>query len=140
MKKLLGILLSLSLFIFSYQPVCAVETVDCGGIELIKGYATAYYLTGQTATGVDVRDGICAGCKAYMGKTILIYQRLPGDELGDLIGIYECLDTGGSDGIKKGKVIDVWCDGLDACQDFMDIVWSDGCRGKVFIQVTDAVG
>ena len=64
---------------------------------LIKGYATAYNgPTDTTCTGDKVRKGICGGCSEYLGKTIILYQRLPGDEVGEIIGLYECLDTGDS--------------------------------------------
>ena len=46
---------------------------------LVKGYATAYNgPTDHTYTGDHVRKGICGGCTEYLGKTIVLYQRLPG--------------------------------------------------------------
>lgn len=110
--------------------------------ELIKGYATAYNgPTEYTCTGDHVRKGICGGCEAYLGKTIILYQRLPGDEIGDIIGYYECLDTGsGTDAFREGRLIDVWCEDLDACQDFMNLIYENGCQGHVFIQVLEADG
>lgn len=107
--------------------------------DLIKGYATAYYQTGKTATGIETHEGICASSRDRFGKAIILYKRLPNGDVGDYIGTYECQDTGGNPGIKKGTVIDIWCDGLDACQDFMDLVYEDGCQGKVYIQVIDEV-
>lgn len=104
------------------------------------GYATAYCVSGITASGEETRIGICAGSKDYMGKTIILYQRLPDGSIGELIGIYECLDTGGTKGIKSGTVIDVWCPDLESCQDFMDTVYEDNCKGKVYIQVVEAEG
>lgn len=106
--------------------------------ELIKGYATAYNgPTDTTCTGDKVRKGICGGCQAYLGKTIILYQRLPGDEVGQMIGIYECLDTGtGTEGFQQGRVIDVWMP-EDECQDFMDLIYTNDAKGKVFIQVLE---
>lgn len=108
---------------------------------LIKGFATAYNgPSDTTCTGDKVRKGICGGCKDYLGKTIILYQRLPGDKVGKLIGIYECLDTGtGTEGFQQGRVIDVWCPESE-CQDFMNQIYEDDCHGKVFIQVEDAKG
>ena len=105
---------------------------------LIKGYATAYNgPTDTTCTGDKVHKGICGGCKEYLGKTIVLYQRLPGDEVGEIIGIYECLDTGsGTEGFQKGYVIDVWCP-ENECQDFMNRIYEDDCHGKVFIQIME---
>jgi len=109
---------------------------------LIKGYATAY--TGEseyTCTGDRVREGICGGCKDYIGKTIVLYQRLPNDEVGQIIGIYECLDTGeGTEGFQQGRVIDVYKPTLDKCQEFMDLIYTNNAHGKVWIQVIDAKG
>lgn len=105
---------------------------------LIKGYATAYNgPTDTTCTGDKVRKGICGGCEAYLGKTIILYQRLPGDEIGTCLGIWECLDTGtGTEGFQQGRVIDCWMP-EDELQDFMDLVYSNGAQGKVFIQILE---
>lgn len=109
---------------------------------LIKGYATAYIgNSDHTCTGDKVREGICGGCQEYIGKTIVLYQRLPNDEVGEILGIWECLDTGiGTEGFQQGRVIDVYCPTMDDCQDFMDRIYEDGCQGKCYIQVIDAKG
>lgn len=99
--------------------------------ELIKMRATSYCLSGTTCTGIDVREGICASGRVdLIGKTIILYHRLPNDELGQIIGIYEVQDSGCSD-----HVIDVWKPDLEMCQEFMNEVYEDGCKGKVFVQV-----
>lgn len=105
---------------------------------LIKGYATAYNgPSDYTYTGKPVHKGICGGCQAYIGKTIILYQRLPGDEIGQIIGIYECEDTGpGTDGFREGRVIDVWMP-EDECQDFMDLLYTNNAHGKVYIQILE---
>lgn len=110
--------------------------------ELIKGYATAYNgPTDTTCTGKKVRKGICGGCSDYIGKTIILYQRLPGDQIGQIIGYYECEDTGtGTDAFREGRLIDVWCEDMDACQEFMNRIYEDGCKGHVFIQVLEGAG
>lgn len=109
---------------------------------LIKGYATAYIGDSDTTcTGDKVREGICGGCKDYIGKTIVLYQRLPNDEVGAILGIWECLDTGtGTEGFQQGKVIDVYQPSLEECQDFMDLIYTNNAQGKVWIQVIDAKG
>ena len=110
--------------------------------ELIKGFATAYPSDKDTTyKGDKVHEGICGGCKEYYGKTIVLYQRLPGDEVGEIIGIYECLDWGpGTQGFQEGRVIDVYRSSKDRCKEFMKRVYEDDCQGKVFIQVIDAKG
>lgn len=109
--------------------------------ELIKGYVTAYNgPSDTTCMGTKCRKGICGGCEAYLGKCIVLYQRLPGDKVGDIIGIYECQDTGtGTKSFQEGKLIDVW-QPKDELQDFINMTYEDGCDGRVFIQVIDAVG
>lgn len=104
-------------------------------VPLIKAHATAYCLDGMTASGTAVRKGICAsGHRDWLGKTCILYQRLPDGRVGDMIGIYEIEDTG-----CKETVIDVWCP-EDECQDFMDKVYEDGCGGHVWIQLIEADG
>lgn len=108
---------------------------------LIKGFATAYNgPSDYTCTGKPVHKGICGGCQAYIGKTIILYQRLPDDEIGQIIGIYECEDTGpGTDGFKEGRVIDVWMP-EDECQEFMNLLYTNNAQGKVWIEVIEAYG
>ena len=103
---------------------------------------TAYCQGETTCTGVPVREGICAVKKAWVGKTALIYADNDG-EIGELIGIYECLDTGfggdadgdGVGSIQEGKAVDVYFTTLDRCKEYMKLT-----GGKVFIQLIDAEG
>lgn len=109
--------------------------------ELVKMRATAYLDTGnKTYTGKTGHLGIAGASKNHIGQTALIYQRLPGDVLGEFIGIYEIEDTGSAEGASKGYVIDTWQPDMDSCQKFMDRVYEDGCGGKVFVIFVDAVG
>lgn len=102
---------------------------------LIKMRATAYCLEGITVSGTEVRKGICATSdRSLLGKTAIIYQRLPDNEVGEIIGIYEIQDTG-----CREHVIDVWFPESE-CQDFMNRVYEDGCQGKVWVQIIDAQG
>lgn len=113
------------------------------GNNLVKGYATSYTAKEDaiTCTGDTVREGICGGYKPYIGKTIILYQRLPGDEVGEIIGIYECLDTGtGTKSFQEGKVIDVFKPSKEKVQEFMDLIYKDGCQGRVWIQIIDSEG
>lgn len=130
MKRYL-IIFILTTVLFSSKNVFAENDYP-----MIKARATAYNLHGVTASGEQTRLGICAvGNPNYFGKTIIVYQRLPGNKLGRCIGIYEALDTG-----CHKNVVDVWCPDLECSQEFMNVVYEDGCGGKVFIQVIDAQG
>lgn len=107
-----------------------------GEPELLKMRATAYCLDGITASGKEVRKGICAtGNKELIGKTCILYQRLPNGKVGKLIGIYEIEDTG-----CNKYVVDVWFPDLEECQCFMDRVYEDKCDGKVYAQIVEAKG
>lgn len=100
--------------------------------QLLKMHATAYCLEGITASGKEVREGICAsGRKELVGKTCILYQRLPDGRIGRFLGIYEIEDTGCNE-----YVIDVWTP-ENECQDFMDRVYEDGCGGKVYVQIIE---
>lgn len=104
--------------------------------QLIKMHATAYCLDGVTASGEPVRRGICAsGHKDWLGKTVILYQRLPDNGIGKIIGIYEVKDTG-----CKESVIDIWQPTLDDCREVMNQVYEDGCQGRVWCEVLDARG
>lgn len=100
--------------------------------EMMPMKATAYILTGATASGEQTRHGICAtGRSEWLGKRVFMYQR-ESDGSNEVIGAYEVLDTGCS-----AHVIDVWCDGMDEAQAFMNRVYEDECAGNVYVQLFD---
>lgn len=101
---------------------------------------TAYCVSGVTASGAITRPGICASNNEMLGKTAIIYQRNPDNTLGEFVGIFEVLDSGGSKGIKNGNVIDIWEPDLEQCQELMDLLYSNNCEGKIFVQFIDAEG
>ena len=138
MKRL--VLLVMVIF-FLIPPIQVNAKNEMGGdTDLIKMRATAYCIEGKTYSGKHTRKGIAAASKEYIGKTALVYQRLPGDKVGELIGIYEVEDTGGTEGLTSGVVIDIWCPDLDACQEFMNRVYEEGCQGRVWVEMVEAVG
>lgn len=105
---------------------------------LVKMRATAYNDTGNlTYSGTKPHYGTAGGCKDMIGKTIIMYQRLPNDEVGEIIGIFEIEDTGSAKGAREGHVIDVWRPNVDECQEFMNRVYEDDCGGKVWVQFID---
>lgn len=134
MKKLL--IIPVIVFLFGLN-VSAKEPDDPFQIN-----TTAYCCGTTTCTGVKVREGICAVKKEWIGKTALIYADNDG-EIGELLGIFECLDTGfgaDSDGdgigsIQEGKLIDVYFPTYEQCKDWMKLT-----GGKVFVQLVDADG
>lgn len=104
-------------------------------IPFARAEATAYVIKGITSSGAETRTGICASSRAeWQGKTLALYQR-NGDELGEFIGYYECLDSG-----CHINVIDVWCSDMNEAQAFMDRVYENGCNGHIYVQVIEAKG
>lgn len=127
--KRLATLIALLLMLSSIE-VRAVQP------ELQKAHATAYILRGKTSSGAETRNGICAsGNPEWQGKTIIAYQRLQDGSVGRMLFMAECLDSGCSP-----YVIDYWEEDIQEAQRFMDMVYEDGCQGKIYIQVLDAEG
>lgn len=99
--------------------------VDTSGMETM--YTTAYNLHGITATGVPTHPGICA-CNTRLGQVALIYSMD-----GQFLMMAECVDVGGTEGLKQGRVCDVWFDTMEECERWMSttggrvkILWIDG--------------
>ena len=114
--------------------LCSINgvTVQAKEPELKKSWLTCYLPTGKpTASGTMPHRGIMAGKKEWIGKTALIYEREEG-KVGDLIGIYEVLDTGiGYDNaIIEGRAVDIFCETED------QIIPTQ----KIWIQIVDAEG
>jgi 3D (Asp-Asp-Asp) domain-containing protein len=78
--------------------------------------ATAYCLTGSTATGTTPRIGVAASKPSWFGKTVKVYTNSNGQP-GKLIGTYTIEDTGGEP-IQTGSVIDIWLQTEDECFQF----------------------
>lgn len=112
-------------------------------VEPQKMLTTAYCDTGITASGQQTRYGICAAKKEWIGKTAIIYECNDDGTIGDMLGIWEVLDTGfgaDSDGngigsIQEGKVIDIYYPTLQECRE-----WMVKTNGKCYVQLIDAVG
>lgn len=106
-------------------------------------YTTAYCHGEITASGTPVRRGICAVKREWMGKTAIVYTCGRDGGIGELLGIYECLDTGfggdadgdGIGSIEEGKVIDIYFPTLEECRG-----WMEQTGGKVYVQLVDAKG
>lgn len=83
--------------------------------EWHKVTVTCYLATGnKMKNGEYPRRGVIATAYSedWFGRTVILYKRNDDDTLGDIIGIYESLDTGeGHNGsIRKGYVVDVYCE------------------------------
>lgn len=117
-----------------------ITTSEPVTFDIQPAHATAYCLTGTTASGHPTRPNSCAAKREWLGKTIFVYQRLPDNSMGELIGIYDVLDTGGTPGLNNGSVIDIWQPDMEHCKEFMERVYEDGCQGRIYIYVTEVKG
>lgn len=138
-KKMAFWLLLLTMIFFTI-PVNAESLTDSSTMtetKFIPAKATAYCLPGTMANGQKVHLGACAGANKYFGKTVVMFKRLPDNTVGDYIGTYTVEDKGGTKGIKQGYVIDVWQPDLNACHEFMNLVYEDGCKGNIYIIVKE---
>ena len=131
MKKLIVIsALMASMFLVGFDTCLEPQK------PMPRMHATAYCLQGKTYTGHQVHKGIAAtGDKSLLGKTVIVYQRLPDGSMGDYVGIFEIEDTGCSQ-----NVLDVWQPTLEDCQDFMDTVYKNGAKGRVYCFFKNAEG
>lgn len=79
-----------------------VEDVEVDAVEgaLIDFDATAYCLSGRTASGVGVRPGIIAADPRVLPIGTVVHLRA-----GSYTGIYTVMDTGGR---IKGRIVDVY--------------------------------
>lgn len=107
--------------------------------EMVEMEMTYYTDRGTCADGVTVvRKGVCAVKKDLIGMTAIIYSM---DD--ELIGIYECCDTGfgrdkdgdGIGTIQDGKTIDIF---MENEEDGWDFIKEHG--NKVKVQFVEAEG
>ena len=112
----------------SYQ----VATYNDWVPEMVEMEMTYYTDRGTCADGVtEARKGVCAVQKDLIGMTAIVYSL---DD--ELIGIYECCDTGfgrdkdenGKGTIQEGKTIDIY---MDSDSEGRDLIKEHGNRVKV---------
>ena len=102
------------------------EVFENPDVQFIKMHTTAYCLHGVTGSGGTTHPGIAAS-DPHLGEIAVIYT-----VDGEYLGMYEVTDTGGTEGIRSGKVIDVWFDSYDECKDWMTVT-----RGKCMVYFID---
>lgn len=124
-----------SFLLAAFMAACLSMNDAPTTIDILPAHATAYCIEGITKSGEYTREGICAGKEEWLGKKIFVYQKLPDGNVGKLIGEYDCLDTGGTPGLNNGSVVDIWRPDLEECQEFMNLVYEDNCKGEVYIIV-----
>jgi hypothetical protein len=106
--------------IFCALSIGAGTRVDTSNMQLM--HTTAYYKGHHTANGSKVHIGGCA-CNPHLGDVAIIYT-----VDGQYLGMYECNDTGATQGLQNGTVIDVYRKNLTQCETWMKIT-----GGKVYV-------
>jgi 3D (Asp-Asp-Asp) domain-containing protein len=88
----------------------SLEEIDGSGLVLHEFTATAYCLTGQTASGIEVQPGVVAADPDVLpiGSVVRLHA-------GRYSGVYVVLDTG----LKvRGRMVDVWIPDFDEAIEF----------------------
>lgn len=97
-----------------------ILTSKVGATEIHTAQATAYCLTGTTASGVKTKaHHTVASKREWFGKVMIIYED-KGDHLihpENYIGSYVVEDTG-SEPIKKGYVVDIYIPNYEDAKQF----------------------
>ena len=130
--------ISIILFWASLIGLCAtakqeeylVDEADFEQPTYFEVEATAYCDGEVCCRGEIPRWGICAGKPEWYGKIIALYESENG-KIGEFIGYFECLDTGG-ERIKNGEVIDIYNPSREWCKQFG--------RKKVIAYIIDGEG
>ena len=97
-----------------------ISVSECKAAEFRTGWATAYCITGVTASGTFTTDGrTVAGQRADFGKTVHIWIDDGSGQIDmiNYIGTYVIEDTGGKN-IREGKVLDIYMPDPDDCKQF----------------------
>lgn len=136
------LIIALILILISFYLEGTISTIaDSEGTEQnyedpVKIRCTCYKATGnKCASGRWPVEGLTvAGKREWMGKTAILYRVNEDGSIGDFIGYYEFMDTGGYY-IRTGKRIDVYRDTLQGCYD-----WIDKYGDYVYLQIIDSEG
>lgn len=114
MKRILATLIASTVLLAPLFTDAEDEIMSRGGAPLRLIRTTVYDgPSDHTATGRKAEYGIVAYDPAYYGKTCYLYT-----EDFQLIGIFECQDTGGYY-VRTGKILDVYCPNRQACYDWV---------------------
>ena len=134
---------SLMILFTALSVLCSsTGTVTAHAAHTLEDYAypqriraTCYTQTGITKSGQYTRQGILAGKEEWLGHAAVLYAVNEDGSMGEIIGIYEFLDTGGTKGLKNGTVIDVWVDGENGLNE-----WIKTYGDYVYLQIVPAQG
>lgn len=126
-KTAVIVLLILSLLVNSgYAEVETLkeQDIDWEAQGFTRMKTTAYCMGHHTAMGIPVHEGIAAASADHLRDVAIVYTTG-----GNFLGYYYCCDTGGTEGIQNGYVIDIYRRNLTQATSYMKIT-----RGEVYVK------
>lgn len=138
-KRILSVLLILVMLLLVLLYSLPVEAAESSDLQLMRVTCYTYPPGSITASGCEVREGIVAARKDWMGALVILY-----DTDMNFIGYFEVLDTGfgidkdgdGVGSIQEGKSLDVFRTTPERCHEWTER-YGDYCYAKI---ITDAKG
>ncbi len=138
-KRILSVLLVLVMLLLVLLYSLPVEAAESSDLQLMRVTCYTYPPGSITASGCEVREGIVAAKKEWMGALVILY-----DTDMNFIGYFEVKDTGfgidkdgdGVGSIQDGTSLDVFRSSLDRCHEWTER-YGDYCYAKI---ITDAKG
>lgn len=138
-KRILSVLLVLVMLLLVLLYSLPVEAAESSDLQLMRVTCYTYPPGSITASGSEVREGIVAAKKEWMGALVILY-----DTDMNFIGYFEVKDTGfgidkdgdGVGSIQDGTSLDVFRSSLDRCHEWTER-YGDYCYAKI---ITDAKG
>lgn len=138
-KRILSVLLVLVMLLLVLLYSLPVEAAEPSDLQLMRVTCYTYPPGSITASGSEVREGIVAAKKEWMGALVILY-----DTDMNFIGYFEVKDTGfgidkdgdGVGSIQDGTSLDVFRSSLDRCHE-----WTERYGDYCYVQIiTDAEG
>ena len=138
-KRILSVLLVLVMLLLVLLYSLPVEAAESSDLQLMRVTCYTYPPGSITASGCEVREGIVAARKDWMGALVILY-----DTDMNFIGYFEVLDTGfgidkdgdGVGSIQEGTSLDVFRSSLERCHE-----WTERYGDYCYVQIiTDAEG
>lgn len=138
-KRILSVLLVMVMLLLVLLYSLPVEAAESSDLKLMRVTCYTYPPGSITASGCEVREGIVAARKDWMGALVILY-----DTDMNFIGYFEVLDTGfgidkdgdGVGSIQEGTSLDVFRSSLERCHEWTER-YGDYCYAKI---ITDAKG
>lgn len=143
LKRIIPLILlvsSISVKASEQPPLCIIGDTQTA----LQIRCTCYTDNGKTASGLNVREGVIAGRKEWLGRTCALYSISENGGVGEFIGFYEFNDTGNGidtdgdgkgDSLKKGLSVDVWVPTKKDAQ-----TWVNTYGDYVYLQFTGGKG